>query len=282
MAATAYPSLGTRPSPEWRVARPVVLLHGFASTPHMLALVARHVRVHLKRPLLRPNLGLGFGDLARAAERVHAAIAASSAREVDVVGHSLGGVVATYLLKRLDRGRRVRRVVTLGAPHMGAPLAWLGMAATLGLSTAMSQLRPGSAFLAELSAAPVPAGSELFALAGEADAVVPERFAGLDSAPRQHSIVLAGLDHLRLIFHPAALDQVGELLSADGVSRRLESRLGLCPQAPSVRLDDGRTGFGSTATSRGRRRERAPIVREPSTKSLRSSSPGRSSAWARR
>lgn len=72
--------------------------------------------------------------------------------------------------------------------------------------------------------------SELFALAGEADAVVPERFARLDSAPRQHSIVLTGLDHLRLIFHPAALDEVGELLSAGVVSRRLER------QAPRTRM----------------------------------------------
>jgi pimeloyl-ACP methyl ester carboxylesterase len=220
-----------------------VLLHGFASTPHTLALVARHVRVHLNRPLLRPNLGLGFGDLARAAERVHAAIAASGAREVDVVGHSLGGLVASYLLKRLDRGRRVRRVVTLGTPHMGAPLAWLGAAATLGLSRSMRQLRPGSAFLAELAAAPVPARSELIALVGEADAMVPERFARLDRAPRQHSIVLAGLDHMRLIFHPAALDQVGELLSAGVVSRRLERRTARTRMSPRVPGWSSPTGF---------------------------------------
>ena len=38
--------------------------------------------------------------------------------EVDVVGHSLGGLVARYLVE-IGNESRVRRLVTLGAPYYG-------------------------------------------------------------------------------------------------------------------------------------------------------------------
>jgi pimeloyl-ACP methyl ester carboxylesterase len=195
-------------------ARPVLLLHGFASSPRTLAFLARHVRRNLRRPVLRPDLGLGFGDLRDAAERAYDAVVEAGAPEVDVVGHSLGGLVASYLLKRIDRGRRVRRVITLGAPHAGTRLAWLGAVATRGLARGLRQMLPGSRLLAELAAEPVPRGTELLAIAGDADAVVAEHSALLDSAARQRSHRLANVDHLELVFHRDVLAYVGELLGA--------------------------------------------------------------------
>jgi pimeloyl-ACP methyl ester carboxylesterase len=42
-------------------------------------------------------------------------------RWIDVVGHSLGGLVARYLLD-MGAGAPIRRLVTLGAPYFGSPL----------------------------------------------------------------------------------------------------------------------------------------------------------------
>jgi pimeloyl-ACP methyl ester carboxylesterase len=208
--------------------RPVVLLHGFASTPRMLAFLARHVRVHLKRPVLRPPLGFGWGDVRCAAKRADVAIAAAGFDEVDVVGHSLGGLVATELLKNVDCGRRVRRVITLGTPHAGVPLARWAALATLGLSPSMQQLVPGSPFLTRLAARPVPLRSELVAVTGDADTLVGERSSSIATAARQRSLRLRDVDHMQLVFHLDALALVGELLgAADAAScppRRLMRR----------------------------------------------------------
>src|SRR6059036_3025337 len=114
MAAIALDSTGVQIPEALSPPRPVVLLHGFASTPRSLAFLARHVRNRLKRPVLRPRLGFGWGDVLSAARIVDAAISAAGFDEVDVVGHSLGGLVATELLKNVDCGARVRRVITLG------------------------------------------------------------------------------------------------------------------------------------------------------------------------
>ncbi|MFL5336103.1 MAG: lipase family alpha/beta hydrolase [Geminicoccaceae bacterium] len=44
-------------------------------------------------------------------------------RRLMLVGHSMGGLDARYAGSRLDRGRRISHVVTLGTPHRGTPLA---------------------------------------------------------------------------------------------------------------------------------------------------------------
>jgi pimeloyl-ACP methyl ester carboxylesterase len=76
--------------------------------------------------------------------------------EVALVGHSMGGLVArSACYQAAERGddwvRRVRQVISLGTPHMGAPLAqgvhWL----SAGLH-ALPETRPFAGFLRRRSA----------------------------------------------------------------------------------------------------------------------------------
>jgi len=99
---------------------PVVLVHGFLGDPtNFLALrshlVSRGVRnfVSFSYP---PRLD--YQRLAcRLGRMVEAVCLATGASQVDLVGHSLGGLIARYLTEMGDGGR-VRRVVTLGAPYL--------------------------------------------------------------------------------------------------------------------------------------------------------------------
>jgi len=232
MAAITLDWYGVRTPDSSSVLRPVVLLHGFASTPRALAFLARHVRDRLKRPVLRPALGCGWGDVSRAARRIGAAIAAAGFDEVDVVGHSLGGLVATELLKNVDRGARVRRVITLGTPHAGLALARYAAIATLGLSSCMRQLAPGSRFLAELAERSVPTGSELVAIAGDADVLVSPRSSRIPVAARQRGLRLRDVGHMQLLFHRDALALVGELLGADAAPSRSRAQVQRARRAP--------------------------------------------------
>jgi pimeloyl-ACP methyl ester carboxylesterase len=99
---------------------PVVLVHGFLGNPSHF------------RPLRRFLVARGFRnfatfayaprvdheELARRLGRVIEAVCEVTGRdEVDVVGHSLGGLVARHLLER-GASTRVRRLVTLGAPYL--------------------------------------------------------------------------------------------------------------------------------------------------------------------
>jgi triacylglycerol esterase/lipase EstA (alpha/beta hydrolase family) len=221
-AALAALADGDRPSlPECDGNPPILLLHGFATSSRVLAPLARHLGRRLGRPVIRVRLGgalpLHLGDIRETARAVQREIerVGSKARVpyVDVVGHSLGGLVATYLLKVLDGGRLVRRVVTLGTPHQGAPLALAG-ALVLGLfCRALWQMIPGAPLLAELARLPVPERSELIAVGSDADGLVPHRFSRLLPAPRQRNARLPGLGHVDYLWSPACFGFVRDALA---------------------------------------------------------------------
>jgi pimeloyl-ACP methyl ester carboxylesterase len=199
--------------------RPILLLHGLASNPRVLAPLERHLRNRLGRPTLRVPLGFGLGDVRDSAEIVYEhleRIATSSGfRHADVVAHSLGGLVATYLLKCLDHGRHVRRVVTLGTPHRGVSTA-RGAVLVVGMfSRSMWQLLPDSDFLRRIGRLPVPDGSTLLSIAGGADGLVPAARAQVLAARGQRNAIVRDANHWSLLYQQAALRRVATALVSD-------------------------------------------------------------------
>jgi pimeloyl-ACP methyl ester carboxylesterase len=203
-------------------ARPVVLLHGFGVTSDVLRPLERRIQRTLGRPVIRLRLGcrlpIHLADVRHTAERVDRALArialTAPIGRVDVVGHSLGGLVATYWLKRIDRGRRIRRVITLGTPHRGTPLAWLGVALLGWISPAVWQMLPGSPLLRALARWPIPEGSELLALGSEGDAVVPAHLATPAPAPRLRCAAVSRIGHVELLWSRDVFARVAGALAA--------------------------------------------------------------------
>ncbi len=197
---------------------PVVVLHGFACPRIVMRPLAQHLALALGRPVWRPQLGAGLFDIRDDAiqlqEELEVLLLECGAPHADLVGHSMGGLVATYLLKYLDLGARVRRVVTLGTPHRGTPAAGPG-AALLGLfSPALSQMLPRSDLLAELAVQPVPRGCEVVSLAGGEDLLVPPHCAEVAPAPGQWNTRVPSVDHFGLSHDPTSLALVARLLAA--------------------------------------------------------------------
>jgi pimeloyl-ACP methyl ester carboxylesterase len=211
-----------------RVGLPVVLVQGYGCRPRVLGPLARRIGSVLGRPTLCPMPGLGFGDLRDGALELVNAIEASASHDgyerFDVVAHSMGGLIATYMLKYLDQGRRIRRVVTLGTPFGGLSAAWL--ASLLGpLGGSLGQIRPHSRLLRRLTGAPVPCGYALVSISGSHDRLVSETAARpgdgpghyhLDAGPCSHTQLLIGaLGFLQIEFALAVPRlEVGGLVGA--------------------------------------------------------------------
>jgi Uncharacterised protein family (UPF0227) len=195
----------------------IVLLHGFAGTPRMMAPMRSFLRRELARPTIDLALGVGFGDIRDMAIRVHADIARQGMRRCDVIGYSLGGLVAVYLAKCLDQGRCIRRVVTLGTPHNGVKFLtqWRWLLARWFRSA--QQVREGSAFLEQLLRMPPPAGTAMLSIAGGADSVVPPEAARIDGADCRN-LVVPGIDHWQLPVSRRVLRCVKEMLESGGDS----------------------------------------------------------------
>ncbi len=234
-----FPPLAAPPPAPADPGRPVVLLHGFASSPRMLAPLARRLHRDLGRPVLPLALPAGVRDLACCAEAADRWLRRIARRPgfapADVVGHSMGGLIATWWLKRVDRGRRLRRVVTLGTPHRGAPLARLGARWLGALYPALAQMAPEAAFGRSLRATPTPAGCEVIALCGGQDRLVPDPFARLLPAPGHRNAVLENVSHGGFLLSRAVFTRVAALLAAGPPITTASAERGAHPTRPATR-----------------------------------------------
>ena len=119
---------------------PLVLLHGFGAN----AAAWNMVRPHLDgRPVLTPELPghgreppLGTPSLEALAEAVLGQIEASSARDCDLVGHSLGGAVAAVL--SANQSVRVRSLTLIAPAGLGPEIDSGFLAGFLSARTAES------------------------------------------------------------------------------------------------------------------------------------------------
>src|SRR5436309_3036015 len=103
---------------------PVVLVHGFFGDPTNFLLLRRYLAAHGMRNFAAFSYPprLDYQRLApRLGDLIDTICLATGAPEVDLVGHSLGGLIARYLVE-MPRPSRVRRLVTLGAPYFATPL----------------------------------------------------------------------------------------------------------------------------------------------------------------
>jgi len=113
---------------------------------------------------------------------------------IDVIAHSMGGLVARAYIQQLGGERRVDRLVTLGTPHHGTH------AANFIPSGLVRQLLPGSRFLERLNRLPPPRRVRTTSIVAGRDLLVQP----VESAhcPFGETIRFDDLGHVELLFRP--------------------------------------------------------------------------------
>jgi pimeloyl-ACP methyl ester carboxylesterase len=161
--------------------RPVLLLHGWFSSRRTFDVLERRLRrdgygvFSLDLGGARGSfMGRGIDDLA---DLVRAKIERIYARypglgPLTIIGHSKGGLIATYYVKKLGGWRRTRAVVTLGTPHRGTLRAWLGVPFA-PFTVSLVQMIPGSPFLGRLVDGPWPTQVRLVSIWSRQDGASP-------------------------------------------------------------------------------------------------------------
>lgn len=158
-------------------APPILIIHGFLGTRGSMYLLERRL-VEDGFVVVSFNLGtLNVRDIRRSAFLIHRKIerilAQTPSQRIDIIGHSMGGLIGLYYVKKLGGHARVRKLIMMGTPVRGTWAALVGVV-TLGLwSTSSWQLLPRSRFLDELAKGPVPPGVEVHTIAAARDWVVP-------------------------------------------------------------------------------------------------------------
>jgi hypothetical protein len=205
-AATALPVTAS-------AAPPVVLLHGFMDNRSVFVVLRRALTRHGHRHLESLNYSPLTRDIRTAAELLGRHVEEICSRtghgRVDIVGHSLGGLIARYYVQRLGGDRRVRTLVTLGTPHGGTAVA-----PGAGVHPIVRQMRGGSSVIEELRA-PAPACRTRFvSFWSEWDQVmVPIESACVDHPDLDAvNVRVTGIGHLALPVHPTVAAAIREAL----------------------------------------------------------------------
>jgi predicted alpha/beta hydrolase family esterase len=157
---------------------------------------------------------------------------------VDLVCHSMGGLVAMEMMRRhADMQKRVRRCVTIATPHAG--IAWRGP--LIGIGTAA--LRRGSKLL-EMHAGYTLAVPTLSVFSSHDNVVYPKETSHLVKRGGR-DVEIQGYGHLAILFSAEVADHVASFLTSDE------------PSAAIVRAEnDGRAHDPSKASD-----ERAVVSR---------------------
>jgi hypothetical protein len=203
---------GTARLPD-RSGPPVVLLHGFIDNRSVFVLLRRSLTQHGRQRVESLNYSPLTCDIRTAAEllgrHVEEICERTGSARVDIVGHSLGGLIARYYVQRLGGDLRVRTLVTLGTPHAGTRVAPLADAHPI-----VRQMRPGSGVIEELTRPAPGCRTRFVSFWSDLDTIMdPVESACLDHPDLDvQNVQVTGIGHLALPVHPAVAAGIREAL----------------------------------------------------------------------
>src|SRR2546421_9506191 len=192
--------------------RTVVLVHGYLGNRSSFYPLAAYLKAHGVGPLLSFSYSAAHGIERAALELRESLRQRVGGGRIDLVCHSLGGLIARTWLQLLGGARRVDRCILLGTPQRGTYNAyWL-------LSRVGRELRPDSALIERLHATRGAAKSVRFSsiVAGSDNIVIPRVF----SAAEGDVIHVPDVGHMGLLFSPAVFRAVHQRLSLPVVAGR--------------------------------------------------------------
>jgi pimeloyl-ACP methyl ester carboxylesterase len=207
-------------SAEGRGHPPVLLLHGFVDNRSAFALLRRSLLRHGWTRVEALNYSPLTCDIRAAAEllgpHIEQACERSGHHQVDIVGHSLGGLIARYYVQCLGGHSRVRTLVTLGTPHSGTRAV-----PALVPHPLARQMRPGSAVLEKLAGPAPECRTRFVAFWSDLDQLMmPVRSARLEHPDLlTQNIKVSGIGHLALPVHGTVAAEIRRALAGEGPRR---------------------------------------------------------------
>lgn len=124
--------------------------------------------------------------------------------EVDLVAHSMGGLISRAYVRYLDGGQHVPRVITFESPHHGVGFAAIPFFPRIMISENLRrQVAPGSDFLRKLNAGDETFGNVRYtSIISKNDPYISVKTAHLEGAA---NYVISGPDHTTAMWDPVVI-----------------------------------------------------------------------------
>ncbi|MBI5526912.1 MAG: alpha/beta fold hydrolase [Deltaproteobacteria bacterium] len=186
---------------------PLVFVHGLGGNRGNFLLMAWYLRLKGRRRSYKIHFdpGQSIAEMAAALARfIRAVKKATGESQVEIVAHSLGGIVARMAIEKHRLASSVATLVTLGTPHKGTyPARYANTVNT-------REIRPDSALICELNKRPWPgrvrgvtfwSRGDLFVLPAESAAV-----------PGTETVDMTPFTHYSYLLDPKSFAAVADAL----------------------------------------------------------------------
>jgi len=194
--------------------RVIALLPGYLGNAATMAVMRRRLERALGIPVKTLTPSRYFGTIESLANdyrgQIDRWLSESGARQIDLIGHGMGGLLARVLVEQLGLAGMVGYLVTVGAPHLGSALAPF----TLGKNA--RQMERESAFLKQLNARSVPPDVCYIGISSTHDNVVLPWQGSL--SPRGDNFTLRFRGHLTLAFSQTVVNLIVDKLAGHGAA----------------------------------------------------------------
>lgn len=197
--------------PKEKGVTPVMLVHGYgANSASMMFLHWMLLRLGWPNVFAisyTPPTANARGLAQQVADQAERIMETCEAERVDIVCHSMGGVLTRYALINLDLADKVDVCVTLGSPHRGSRVA--GLVPAMGSA---AQMRHDSPFVREVAAdGDTPGDVRFYSIWSEFDNfVLPECSALISGNAKNIHVPYHG--HCSLLYSPMVARQVNDCL----------------------------------------------------------------------
>lgn len=208
---------------------PIVFVHGYMQNRVGFVGLARLLAQRGLGPLYAINYPW-WSSIPKNAKRLERYVARvceeTKSRSVDLVCHSMGGLVAMEMMRNTAKKEdlKVRRCVTIATPHAG--VAWRGP--MIGFEA--GSLRRGSKLLEAHSGVAV-AVPTLSVFSSHDNVVHPKETSSLVKRGGE-DFEVPNMAHFSILFSPAVADQIAAFLSKPGRAPEIQELKGEIPHEP--------------------------------------------------
>ena len=201
------------PSGDQSLDMPVLLVHGYGHNSSAWFML----RKALKRAGFTSIHTMNYNPLThdvpqiarQLSDRVELIRGLTGAEKVNIVGHSLGGIVTRWYVQELDGDLKVNTAITLASPHKGTIPA-----ALLPLGRTAREIRPQSWVMRRLNRNVLPTHVRWVAFYGDSDALVQPIGSGRIDVPalNARNVLIPAMGHMGMLLSGDVVNQVTEEL----------------------------------------------------------------------
>ncbi len=196
--------------------KPILLMHGLGATRRVFQVLENRLRqdghsvitIHLGGVLDTFNTKAIDESAKFVSEKVERLFRKYKIKEkLTIIGHSKGGLIARYYIKKYGGDKYCHSLITLGTPHNGSPWAVIGYIPIFAfLSKSIRQMFPSSDFLRELNNTHWPKGVKAVSIYSKEDhfAIYPASVLETHNNPNVHNMEIPNQGHTDFLISKAS------------------------------------------------------------------------------